>query len=79
MVRLELRELTDEKVVYAYFPENKLDHPGLVGLNRRTGKPLYIQDADCDPIKIYASQAFMRIQDYEKADDFKEIGAVCFY
>ena len=79
MVRLELRELDETKAIYNYYPENMLDHPGIVGLNRTTGKPMFIQDADGDPIKIYASQAFMRIQDYARETNFRKLGSVLFY
>ena len=79
MVRLELKEMSDDKVVYTYYPENLLDHPGVVGMDRRTEKPLFIQDAVGDPVKMYANQAYLRIRDYARANDFRKLGAVCFY
>lgn len=79
MVRLELKEVTEDVVVYTYFPENMLDHPGIVGMDRKTGKPLFIQDAEGDPVKMYANQAYLRIKDYAKENNFKQVGAVCFY
>ena len=79
MVRLELEELNEDRVIYRYYPENMRDHPGIVGLDRHTEKPLFIQDAEGDPVKMYASKEFLRIKDYAKADDFREVGSYLFY
>lgn len=62
MVRLECIEVTNEYALYAYYPENDQANCGVVGLDRKTDTFLFFKEADGDPLKIYATQAALRIQ-----------------
>ncbi len=74
MVCLYLEELTEDKVSYRYYPEERKEY-GIVSLMRKTGKRIH--DVPCsDSISMYARHAWKRL---EEMGEFLEKGLVFWY
>ena len=74
-IKLEL--LTEEKVSYRYYPEGGEKY-GIVSLNRKTGERIH--DMPCpDTMSMYAGQAWRRLEEYQRENNFPEKALVMWY
>lgn len=60
MLTLELIEMTQEKAIYGYHPEDKDEH-GILSVNRHTGEVDVVKIAESDRHKRYLSHAISKI------------------
>ena len=77
MEYLELELLTEDKVSYRYYPEGGQEY-GIVSLDRQTGQRIH--DLPCPgSISAYAGQAWRRIEEYQRDNNFPERGLVAWW
>lgn len=79
VVTLRLIEITSDRVMYEYFPEDKKEYPGIVALDLETKKRLFLKDSVKDFGKLYAGHALRRIEEYNSNGEFKKDGLVAWY
>jgi hypothetical protein len=79
LVTIKLIELTDDRVIYEYFPEDNQKHPGKVALDLKTKERLFLKDSTEDFGKRYAAHAIKRIEEYASKKDFKDNDLVAWY
>jgi len=64
--------------MYSYFPEGDESRIGHVGLNLETGQRILDALADGDEFRSYAFHMACRIEEMNKANDFRENGLVAW-
>lgn len=78
MLRLELVDNTNDKVVYNYFPEGKEEY-GIVSVNKNTGNLNVEKIAVNDEYKRYLFHAMSRIRKSFSENRFSEKETVAWY
>lgn len=79
MVTLKLIELSDDMVIYEYYPEGNEKYPGKVALNLKTKERIFLEDSSDDFGKRYASHAIKKVEEYNLNGEFKKEGLVAWY
>lgn len=77
MVIIHLLELTDEKVVYGYFPNGE-KNGGKVAFSRKSKEKKILEKADGYP-NTYAFHALKRIEEYDTIGEYKEKDMIAWY
>ena len=78
MLRLELVDNTNDKVIYNYFPEGKEEY-GIVSVNKNTGDLNVEKIAVNDEYKRYLFHAMSRIRKFFSENRFSEKETVAWY
>lgn len=79
MLTLNLIELSDDMVIYEYYPEDNKRYPGKVALNLKTKERIFLEESSNDFGKRYAAHALRRIEEYSLNGEFKIDGLVAWY
>lgn len=79
MVGYELKELTDSRAVYLYYPENDRSDCGTVSMNRADGSCEVLEQAENDDFKWYSRHLFSELRDFNSSGHYKPEGCIAWY
>lgn len=76
MLKYALISINESLVRYFYYPEGKVDYPGIVEFNRLTGDFSVVEESDMDYKNYYGNHMCQCLIEQNKTGNFRESGLV---